>query len=80
MPETDPNTIFILPRNVFDSAIIGYKKESGQLIYDFVRLVQGYIKLGYTPEDAEDYVCHNIIGAQINKYFPYIEDTGEHDA
>ena len=73
--KTNVNTVFIEPRNVFDSCIIRYDKKQECLIYDYCKLIAGFISLGMTEMEAQDHISYNLIGMQINKYFPYIEEN-----
>lgn len=73
----DYNTIFIEPRNVFDSCIIRYDEKKKCLIYNYCKLIKGFISLGMTETEAQDHISYNLIGMQINEYFPYIEEDVE---
>jgi len=68
----DENTLYIEPRNIFDSCIIGYHLELKSLIYDYDSLVCGFQKTGMTYEQSIDHISFNIIGAEGNMYYPII--------
>ena len=74
MLNIDKKTIYLEPRNTFDKCIIGYNQETCQLIYCFMELVCCYISLGLTKEETLNHISFNIIGMQINRYFPFVSE------
>ena len=74
----NPNTVYIEPRNIFDSCIIRYDEEHECLIYDYWKLIESFMMQGMTESEAHDHVNYNIIGMEQNRYFPLIQEN-EHE-
>ena len=64
-------------------ALVGIGRRCGQpllAVYDRARLVESFIGVGMTYEDAEEWVCRNIEGAWVGESTPLvveaIDDSG----
>tara|TARA_R100000742_G_C4276072_1_gene96914 strand:- start:1744 stop:1986 length:243 start_codon:yes stop_codon:yes gene_type:complete len=68
------NTMHIKPKDIFDSCIVGYHLVYQSWLYDYELLIDGFIQLGLTYEEAMDHVSYNIIGNQYKKFFPIVHD------
>lgn len=61
-------TIIYEPRENLDMAIIGYK--DGRLLYSYTLLVHAFMKMGFSHEEAMDWISYNILGLECNHGFP----------
>ena len=60
------NTMHIKPKDIFDSCIVGYHLVYQSWLYDYELLIDGFIQLGLTYEEAMDHVSYNIIPCNIS--------------
>jgi hypothetical protein len=68
------NTVYLEPRKYLDCAIVGYDLIDECLIYEYCLLIDAYMDMGCTYDDASDHINYNIISMTPNKYWPIIQD------
>lgn len=59
---------FFLTEDVFDKALIGVGRRCGQpsiAVYDSKKLVDCYMEMGMTHEEAEEFFEYNTVGAWL---------------
>ena len=64
--------LYIAPREHFDKCIVRIDTKRECVMYDYELLVETYIELGMSYTEAVDWVNYNIIGAELNKYYPKV--------
>lgn len=68
------NTMYLKPRSIFDSCIVGYDLVYQSWLYDYYLLLDGFVVLGLTYPEAAAFISYNVIGAHGNKFCPMVND------
>lgn len=52
--------VWLEPRNILDKAVLGHRKDGG-VIYSYPGLVEGFMVMGMTEEEALEWVDYNTL-------------------